>query len=415
MSLLSKLFNRSDRTPRPALDALLEAREVPLDIPGLDHLRPDFDHLAATDRERFADAVAELHRQQLPLPPPWLDAQYDLSLEVIPSWRGEREALFHRPFAEGLSERVLVGGHPMPEAWPVLWLVSLEEILERATDQLREASKGHPFEKLPSGIYRSRFEDGRDAARVLLPELWENLFPGQNHFIAVPAPDCLLVAPQVLLPKLLEAIQKQIDSRRVRIMATIFQWVNHSLLPANLQDPHPIAQPQRELRQLDYMVAVSAQDEDLDPSLGRVMPLASLRAQNGRSFVMATWQDGAPALLPETDLIGFHTASGEPLGIFWRHTLPRIPEVRGELLETWGPRRLRYETFPTPTQLAKLECFATAEQMKGILAQAAEKGRPAPQQGRGPAPGPQAGATPQSAAPLPPHLRGAGLGMQDSD
>jgi hypothetical protein len=80
----------------------------------------------------------------------------------------------------------------------------------------------------------------------------------------------------------------------------------------------------------------------------------------------------------------------------------------------WGPRRVRYEGFPTPEQLARLEQFATAEQMKALQAQ------PGAQPGARPA-APKAAAptgTPfsaQGAAPLPKHLRGAGLGVQDKE
>jgi hypothetical protein len=116
-------------------------------------------------------------------------------------------------------------------------------------------------------------------------------------------------------------------------------------------------------------------------------------------------------LLPETDLIGFTNGKGESLGIFARQTLPRIHELRAEAVAIWGPRRVRYAGFPNAEQLARLEQFATAEQMKAMQTPA----------GAGPAaPRPAApkGAAPfnaQGAPPLPRHLQGAGLGVQDSD
>ncbi len=119
-------------------------------------------------------------------------------------------------------------------------------------------------------------------------------------------------------------------------------------------------------------------------------------------------------LLPDTDLIGFVAASGRPLGIYFRQTLPRISELHGTLVDIWGPRRIRYEGFPTPAQLARLECFATGEQMadlfKGPRAQPAKAGQRAGAR-TGPAPAPSA----QASSPVPAHLRGLSLGVQSDD
>jgi hypothetical protein len=70
---------------------------------------------------------------------------------------------------------------------------------------------------------------------------------------------------------------------------------------------------------------------------------------------------------------------------------------------------VRYEGFPTTEQLARLECFATAEQMKALQSPAGT--RPA-----APRPGPGAPSfNAQGATPLPRHLQGAGLGVQDKE
>ena len=173
-----------------------------------------------------------------------------------------------------------------------------------------------------------------------------------------------------------------------------------------------MASPQRELKHLDLMEALRRQEEDLDPALGRPAAIGLLKTAQGKPLTVATWAGGAPVLLPETDLIAFSAAGGEPLGIFSRQSLPRIHELRGEAVDIWGPRRVRYEGFPTAEQLARLERFASAEQMKAILAQPG--GRPvAPAPPRPPQAG--GGLSAQAAPALPRHLQGAGLGVQDSD
>ena len=86
--------------------------------------------------------------------------------------------------------------------------------------------------------------------------------------------------------------------------------------------------------------------------------------------------------------------------------------MRGEGVAIWGPRRVRYEGFPTPEQLARLEQFATAEQMKALQAQPGARPGGRRPEGCGPrwrsvqCPGRGA------AAPAP---RGAGLGVQDKE
>jgi hypothetical protein len=251
MAFLSRFFSSAERTPLPSLGDLLQARGLSADLPGLAPFHDELRHMKLEERNAWADALAATVAGGWPLPPDWLDAQYDLAAEVVPLWMAERDGYYYRPYIEGLAVRLLACGQLIPAPWFTLWGLRPEDLFERALDQLREKSKGQPFKRLPSGIYQGAFEDGRAASRILLPELWAGLFPGQNTFVAVPAEDCLLLAPQVLLPKLLEGISAGLGSGGRRILATFYQQVDDHLLPANLQDPHPIAQPQRELRQSD--------------------------------------------------------------------------------------------------------------------------------------------------------------------
>lgn len=412
MSFLSKFFARAEAAPLPDLGDLLKERELPEEIPGLEPFLKVFEHLQAEERVRWADAVAELQRKQWPFPPSWEDAQFEVIPEIVPTWKAEREQRCFRPVIEGLSERIRVGQEAMPEAWLVLWDVSLDDVMERALDHLRARSKGKSFERMPSGIYRSAYGDGLDAARILLPELWSGQFPGQNTFVAIPTEDQLLIAPQVLLPKLLEAIGQVLAAPAApRVQGVILQFVNEKLLPANLQDPHPIAQPQRELRQGDLLEAYRVQDEDLDPELGVSTPMTLLKTSQGRSVTMALWTEGRPALLPECDSIGFVSKGGQPLGIYFRQTLPRIPELKGHVVDIWGPRRMRYEGFPSAEQLGRLEAFANPEQMAQIF-KGEGSGRPtAPRSNAAIAPPPVS----SNSSPVPQHLRGQSLGVQGGD
>ena len=415
MAFLSRFFTSPERKPLPSLEEILAARDISMDLPGLAEHADEFRHLSATERPIWGDAVQDLAKRGWPLPPVWLDAQYDLEPRLVPVWMAERDGYFFRPHIEGLALRMVVCGQTMPAAWLTIWGVTWEDVLDRGLDQLRERSRNTTFQRQPTGIYRGVFADGHSSARFLLPELWRGLFTGQNTFIAIPSEDELYIAPQVLLPQLVEAIAKSLSGPGPRIMGTIFQQVEDKFLPATLQDPHPIAQPQRELRQADTMEAYKAQESALPPELGAPAPAGLIHTQQGRSVSYTTWQEGRPVLLPETDLIGFVSANGKPLGIYFRQTLPRISEIHGTTVDIWGPRRIRYESFPSAAQLARLECFATAEQMTELFkAPGATKPKPVSatsQQDRA-----SSGArAAQASSPVPAHLRGLSLGVQDND
>jgi hypothetical protein len=416
MAFLSRFFTSPERKPLPTLDAILTARKLTMDLPGLEALKEEFPHLNETERNQWGDALQELVARGWPLPALWLDAQYELSPRLVPGWVAERDGFFYRPFIDGLALRMVVGGQTMPAAWLTLWGVTWEDVLDRSMEQLRERSLNTPFQRQPTGIYRGVFADGQSASRFLLPELWHGLFQGQNTFIAIPSEDELLVAPQVLLPQLVEAISKSLAGSEPRLVGTIYQQVGENFLPATLQDPHPIAQPQRELRQADMIEAYKAQESELSAELGVPAPAGVVRTQQGRSISYTTWQEGQPVLLPETDLVGFVAASGRPMGIYFRQTMPRISEIHGTTVDIWGPRRIRYDTFPTVAQLSRLECFATGEQMADLFkgsSPSPARPRPvnAPMQDRA-----SSGArSAQASSPVPAHLRGLSLGVQSDD
>ncbi|NWJ40826.1 MAG: hypothetical protein HXX12_07625 [Geothrix sp.] len=408
--MFDRFFSRADEAPLPGLAALLEARGLPAELPGLAALAPGFEaHRKAGEREAWVAAVAELHGQNLPLPEPWIDAQDHLLPELVPSWQAEREGRWCRGFIDGLSQRIRVGDMIMPAAWLTLWDQSADDAMELALDHLRHRSEGS-FERLPSGAYRSPWRDGLDAARLLLPELWHGLFKDQHPFLAIPSADTLLAVPQILLPKLMDEVGRSLQSGAKPLQLAVIERIGDQLMTARLQDPHPMSAPQRELKHMDLLQALREQERDLDPALGLPATVSLVKTSQGKPLTMALWNEGAPILLPETDLIAFSARNGEPLGIFARQTLPRIHEIRGEAVAIWGPRRVRYEGFPSAEQLSRLEQFATAEQMKSLQTPTGNRGA-APR----PGPGPGAPFNAQGAAPLPRHLQGAGLGVQDPE
>jgi len=416
MSIFSRFFSGQKEERLPALAELLEARGVPPDEPCRnDELLATFDSFRASEREAFADALASLHSKGLPLPPAWRDAQYELLPQIVPTWMGQRDPYLFRPCFDNLCKRILAYGKPVPPEWLVLWDISEDEADSIALEHLEEKTKGKPFVRQASGIYRSDFGDGLDASRILLPNCWSNLFPGQNTFVATPRQGLMLVAPQILLPKLVEALGESLkESGQELLVATMYQWVGSKLMPASLQEPHPMIQPQREFRQTDSLAAYAAQALELAKmGIGEPCHLGMVQTKQGRTLTIATWLEGKPALVPDSDLIGFVSSKGKPLGLYWRQTLPRIQRLKGDQVDIWGPRRLLFASFPSSEELADLECFAPPEVHAQILGQnnAPQKRQAAPQSRQSEA----ANAAMSNNSPVPAHLRGLSLGMQDDD
>lgn len=400
MGFLDKLLKRGPATALPSLDTLLEGKALPFTAEALAPHRETYAHLReAAQCEAWAEALGTLAARKLALPAVWDEAQEELLPEVVPAWVPEREGGFSRLCIEGLRLRLRLGDRVVQPADLALWDITDDTAVEQALENLKRHAPATAFERLPSGVYRGPWKDGLDAARLLLPELWKDLLKDQRPFMAVPHAGCLLVAPQVLLPKLVEAVSQELG-RGPLLQAALFERVGDQWLPARMQEPHPIAFPQKELKALDLIQALRVQAVDLDPALGVPAPLTTLRAQEGRPLTMATWTAGAACLLPsDCDLVGFVTAEGAPLGIYWRQSLPRLTGLKGEPVAIWGPRRVRYERFPTGEEREDLERFADAQQMLQILK--GQGGRPAPK----PAPDPNA---------IPAHLQGQ-LGAQGED
>jgi len=418
MPLFSRFFSGSKEQNLPSLAELLETRGVPSEMPGIDDdFIQGFCTLKARERELVADAVASLFKQGIPLPMPWREAQHELLPQIVPTWQGERDPYYYHPCFDNLCKRILSGGKPVPPEWFVIWDISEDEVIDLAMDHLEEATRDKPFVRLPSGIYRSNFGDGLDASRILLPNCWNQLFPGQNTFVAMPKPDTLLVSPQVLLPKLAEAIGAAIkDADSDVLVATMYQWVDSKLMPASLQDPHPMIQPQREFRQLDIMAAYNAQTAELAKmQIGEPCPLGIIRTQQGRTLTMSSWIEGKPALVPDSDVVGFISSVGRPLGLYWRQTLPRLQRIKGTSVEIWGPRRLRFEEFPSADELEQLECLAPADVHAQIIGSGASRQSRSAQSRSQSQQSHAASASVSSNSPVPAHLRGLSLGVQSDD
>lgn len=399
MGFLDSLFRRSSAPALPGLEALLAGEGLEGVPEGLEAHLEEFDHLHDLEtRQAFARAAAALLRSGQAFPPVFEDLHGRLFPEVVAAWRADREPFWRRRFLEGMAMRLTVDGAPIRSEWLALWGRGEEEVVDQALEALRPGLD-RAWDRLPSGIYRSPWHDGRDAARLLLSDSYAAPFADQTTFLAAPHGGVVYAAPQPLLPRLMEAVQAELGKAPL-VMGALLQRIDDKLVPARLQDPHPMAASQRELKQLDQLEAMKAQGEDLDPALGLPAQAGLIRTKD-RTFTIATWPEQDQAvLLPEVDLLLMVDRQGQPLGLFSRSSLPRIARLKAEPVAIWGPRRSRIEGFPTAEELARLDCAANAEQTLAFFG------------AKAPAPPKKDLLNTQPLPSLPQHLRGQ-VGKQD--
>jgi len=91
MAFLSRFFNTPARKALPTLDEILAARNIPMELPGLERLKDEFQHLHESEQGPWGDALQELVARGWPVPPLWQDAQYELSPRLVPTWAAERD------------------------------------------------------------------------------------------------------------------------------------------------------------------------------------------------------------------------------------------------------------------------------------------------------------------------------------
>ncbi|MET0293876.1 MAG: hypothetical protein ABW042_02580 [Phenylobacterium sp.] len=206
----------------------------------------DFRRGVGRGRERVVAALAEL-ALQVAEPPATL-------AEAAPRLRPELRRLIHIGDAwvgaapweaaaarRGVYQRVTGGlaamavldhgaaSRPVTDDDLTRWRAGLFDVLDAALANLRAAGGPSGLHRTPAGYWASRWADGCDAARLLLPDLVKAL-PLKGTPLAVPlARDCLLVAGLDDAPAIAALVQRA--ERRLRRPAGLLSAVPLTLTP----------------------------------------------------------------------------------------------------------------------------------------------------------------------------------------
>lgn len=245
------------------------------------------------------------------------------------------------------------------------WGVSIDELLEIGTENLRKRSE-EPFWELEPGLWQSPWRDNHDASRLCITELIRSLRVKGNHVAIVPNRDTLLVTGSedadglALMAGI--AGKEYAENRSISGIAVTLDGEKWN--PFMVARGHPAFMSLRELRyrtlQSDYAEQTSALIEWHEKNEIDVFCAALQVFQTDEGFrSVAAWSEGAPTLLPVADEVAFmafgpnEKPHGKPLMRGWDDVL-RVVGHRMKLQDMY-PTRYLVETFPSKKELTQLQ------------------------------------------------------------
>ncbi len=305
---------------------------------------------------------------------------------MLAAARGYSPLLF-RPLCEGLEVglayhrgRVV---HRVAQAHLEAWDMDEDAAFEAAFANLR-ARSSLPLQASPQGVFGGAWNDGYDASRLLLPELFEGLAGDGRPVAMVPTRGMLMVCSDQSEPALEAMLKASIDAMREEKLVSPRML---RLVDGRWQDFVP---PSLSRRLNSFAKHAEANDYRLQKELLKARAFASGQDLYVPSYMVGkmgpeqrrtsacTWTRGIPSLLPKTDLLCFAdpASSGAPITVAWDAALP----VVGALMQRTEdcPPRYFVEGFPNEVQLAQLADLAAAarREAKALAAQAAKAAAP---------------------------------------
>lgn len=241
------------------------------------------------------------------------------------------------------------------------WKVAFEDVLTEARDNLRDRTDPSSITEEVPGLYRGRWSDSYDSARILLTDLIYRVPVFGEHVAFVPNRDQLWIAG-VRNDSALQAMLKIGEEAHFRpypISPDLFVLSNgnwHVYRP----DQPALLQLSDSLKRRREAVDYNQQKDALDAinsAQGVDVFVASyliFEKGNGNRYSACVWSKGIDSLLPKTDRICFlvDKDSKNYISVQWEHAFPIV----SGLMQDHGitPKRYRVRSFPNEEQLAKL-------------------------------------------------------------
>lgn len=272
-------------------------------------------------------------------------------------------AAWTQPPSQALGETMVIelacGGQPLTPQALQRWQITFEQALAIATDNLRAHSPGS-FCAVGPGLHCSPWQDGYDAARMLLPELIRKLPLKGNPVVAIPTARYLLLAGSdhedglALLSKYVDYVLRY---EPCPLAGRAFTLEGDAWRPFLPPEGHVVRFNFEVLAAKDLERPFKEQQQLLQTLFKRrglnvYVPEYTLRPNEKGDFrTTSTWPCGVPALLPKVDVIAFARTPNQILGYArWEDILPVVGQMLKKDPELY-PERYRVEAFPNPSQL----------------------------------------------------------------
>ncbi len=242
------------------------------------------------------------------------------------------------------------------------WGLTFDQALTRSLDNLRARFK-EPLREVATGLWASSYSEGHDAARLLLPEIFDAVKPKGELVVMAPASHLLLAADSAeesalsLMGDLAkEALTDVRALSGVAMKRQNGQWVGW------LPDPKHPAFERLFFLALQTKANLYAQQKELLDAWYEftgehvaVSRFSAFRTDAGEIFTSTPWTEGAVSLLPRTDRIDFvKVKDGTPE--VWAAKWEVVQQLVPHLLEPTQekPERWRVAAFPTQAELDQL-------------------------------------------------------------
>lgn len=248
------------------------------------------------------------------------------------------------------------------------WTVDFPEAFSNAYENLAERTDGR-FETLcqkgsAEGLHYSIWNDGYDAARVLMSELLCSLPVHGTHIVLLPNANMLLVTGSDDIFGLamgLEELQKAQEASKPL-----------PPLPISIKDgrvskyvfpkTHPLANPYKRLEVAYFAGIYEAQKnllEGMYESIAEdvfVAKYMGFENQDGRVNSSCAWTSDITTLLPKVDHIDFMRVGGDKADCVASASWDSVMAECGDIIKPmeYYPPRFKVEEFPREDQLKKL-------------------------------------------------------------
>lgn len=244
------------------------------------------------------------------------------------------------------------------------WGVTFDQVYQCALENLKKRSDKALVEAV-DGVFIANWQDGYDASRVLLEDVFANLNVKGAPVVMLPSAESLIITgseDDEGLASVLNVIEPMADKPRSMVGFPLV-WRHGEWSPFEIPVEHPLYERFRVLR--ISAIARSYADQrgvvsEWLQSVGDaavVTPYLATQKRDGSVSSCSVWPEAVECLIPRADSVVFTGSSAESnQEVVACNSWERVLEVVGGLMKPtpFHPELYRVQRFPTTTELAQI-------------------------------------------------------------